>query len=80
VEALRETLSEIHASGCSIKDVETGLVDWYALHDGAEILLCWRFGEREVGFWHDLESGFAGRRPVAELDAAPEAPSPRPQH
>ena len=67
--ALREELAAVHETGCVIKDVEIGLVDWFAEQDGREILLCWRCGEKEVGFWHDLEAGYAGRRPVAELRA-----------
>jgi len=70
VEALREQVDEIHATGCTIKDIETGLVDWPGRHRNREILLCWRFGEKEVAFWHELDTGFAGRRPVSELDDA----------
>ncbi|HTE56040.1 MAG TPA: DUF2203 domain-containing protein [Kofleriaceae bacterium] len=68
VETLREQVDEIQTTGCIIKDIEVGLVDWLALHHGREVLLCWKYGEREVGWWHDLETGFAGRRPVSELD------------
>jgi hypothetical protein len=67
VEAASDTTEEIAALGCVIKDVELGLVDWPAWHDGRAVWLCWRLGEPEVGFWHDLDAGFAGRRPVAEL-------------
>lgn len=72
VETLKEELAAVQSTGCFIKDIEIGLVDWFAEREGQEILLCWRYGEPEVGFWHDLESGFAGRRPVSEL------PTPRP--
>lgn len=68
VETLREQVDEIQSTGCIIKDLEVGLVDWLAIHHGREVLLCWKYGEREVAFWHDLESGFAGRRPVSELE------------
>ena len=68
VETLREQVDEIQGTGCIIKDLEVGLVDWLAVHHGREVLLCWKYGEREVAFWHDLESGFAGRRPVSELE------------
>jgi hypothetical protein len=67
VETLREQVDEIQGTGCIIKDIEVGLVDWYALHHGREVLLCWKYGEPEVGWWHDLDAGFAGRRPVSEL-------------
>lgn len=74
VEMLKDDLALVSATGCMIKDVETGLVDWLAKKDGDDILLCWRFGEREIAFWHDVESGFAGRRPISEL--APELRAP----
>ena len=48
--------------GAVVKDVDTGLVDFPAVHRGQDVLLCWRLGEDEVGHWHDLESGFAGRQ------------------
>lgn len=70
VETLREHVEEIHETGCIIKDIETGLVDWYSLHDGREVFLCWRYGEHEVAHWHELEGGFSGRRPVEELALA----------
>lgn len=70
VETLREQVDDIHATGCTIKDIETGLVDWPGRHDDREIMLCWQFGEREIGFWHELHDGFDGRRPVSELDEA----------
>jgi len=68
VEALREQIEAIQDTGCLIKDIEVGLVDWPALHQGREVLLCWKYGEPEVAFWHELHTGFAGRRPVSELD------------
>lgn len=67
VEALREQIEAIQETGCVIKDIEVGLVDWPALHQGREVLLCWKYGEPEVGFWHELTTGFAGRRPISEL-------------
>lgn len=67
LETLKEDLDAIHASGCLIKDIEIGLVDFLAKKDGAEIFLCWRYGEPEVAWWHPVEAGFAGRRPVTEL-------------
>jgi hypothetical protein len=82
VETLKEELSTVQSTGCMIKDIETGLVDWFAEKDGREVFLCWRFGEPEVGFWHDLDSGYGGRRPVSELAALtpPEPQAPRVLH
>jgi hypothetical protein len=53
---------EIQDLGAVVKDVDTGLVDFPAVHRGRDVLLCWRLGEDDVGHWHELESGFAGRR------------------
>jgi hypothetical protein len=71
LDVLKETVAEIQACGCQIKDLETGLVDWYAEAPGREVLLCWKFGEKEVAFFHELDAGFPGRRPIAELPATP---------
>ena len=58
------TLVQINAWGIVIKDVDTGLVDFPHLRNGNEVYLCWRLGEPEVGYWHDIDSGFAGRQPL----------------
>ena len=47
-----------------LREVSTGLVDFPTLMDGEEAYLCWRLGEPEVAYWHPLDSGFAGRRPL----------------
>ena len=52
----------IHSRGAIVKDIDEGLVDFPAVREGAEILLCWRLGEDEVAHWHGLEEGFAGRK------------------
>ena len=70
VETLKSDLATVGELGCSIKDLDIGLVDWLARNGDRDIYLCWRFGEREVAFFHDLDAGFAGRRPVAELRPA----------
>lgn len=50
-----------------LRDIETGLVDFPALVSGRAVWLCWRLGEAEVAWWHELSAGVAGRRPIAEL-------------
>jgi hypothetical protein len=64
------TVQEIQGLGAVVKDVDSGLVDFPSVHRGRDVLLCWRVGEAEVGHWHDLESGFAGRQelPFPETD------------
>lgn len=46
-----------------VKDLERGLVDFPAIVAGREVFLCWEEGEEKVRFWHDLDAGYAGRRP-----------------
>jgi hypothetical protein len=65
-EALSDEIDRVRHLGGEVKDVETGLVDFPSTRRGEEILLCWRLGEKKVGFWHSLDSGFAGRRPIDE--------------
>jgi hypothetical protein len=64
VEELDAVVQEIEASGAHLKDVQLGLVDFPAEKDGEVVYLCWQFGEPEVGFWHRMEDGFAGRKPL----------------
>ena len=67
IEALRVDVHALHDAGCLIKDIDEGIVDWRASRRGCDVLLCWKLGEKEVGFWHDPEAGFSGRRPISEL-------------
>ncbi len=63
---LQEGLREMESWGCIVKDLNLGLVDFPALRGTERVLLCWRLGEPEVRFWHGLEEGFAGRKPLRE--------------
>lgn len=64
-------VERVNSLGCLVKDVETGLVDFYALEDGEPIFLCWQFGEPAVTHWHGLEEGFAGRKPIEGISVEP---------
>jgi hypothetical protein len=57
-------VNAIHERGAIVKSADDGLVDFPAVRDGEEILLCWRLGEDDVAFWHPLDEGFAGRKPI----------------
>jgi hypothetical protein len=57
-------LSELEAVDIVVRDVDSGLVDFPSLRGGEEIYLCWLVGEEEIAFWHHLDAGFAGRRPL----------------
>jgi hypothetical protein len=61
---LAKTIDDIVAHGVEIKDVDDGLIDFPALRHGETVLLCWKLGEDEVAFWHGVDEGFAGRRPL----------------
>ena len=63
-EEVNEAVARIHEAGCQIKDLRMGLVDFPTMYRGNEVLLCWRFGEDAIRFWHDLEEGFRGRKPI----------------
>ncbi len=56
---------ELEKLGVELKDYYTGLIDFRHLRDGKEVYLCWRLGEPEVAHWHELNSGFSGRRELA---------------
>lgn len=61
---MNEELDWFNHRQISVKDVEQGLVDFPAVIDGREVLLCWKDPESEVAFWHTLEAGFPGRKPL----------------
>jgi hypothetical protein len=63
---LRESMLEFREREIVLRDLDRGLVDFPSLRDGREIYLCWEEGEPEIGFWHEPEAGFAGRRPLAD--------------
>ena len=63
-EKLVEAAGELTDLGVELKGLDPGLVDFPALKDGEIVYLCWRDGEDRIDFWHPLETGFAGRRPV----------------
>ena len=65
---LSQLLDELHQVGVELKDFETGLLDFPAMHEGREIYLCWRRGEQCVHAWHELDAGFAGRQAVSLLE------------
>jgi hypothetical protein len=61
---LAKLADEIAAHGAQVKDLDSGLIDFPALRDGETVLLCWQLGEDEIGWWHGVDDGFAGRRPL----------------
>jgi len=66
-ERLDDLVHAIHRTGALLKDLNTGLVDFPALRGDQEVYLCWKHGEPGVLFWHEIEAGFAGRRPIRDF-------------
>ena len=62
--AIEALAQKIKSHGCIIKDLNAGLIDFLSIRGDREVYLCWRFGEPQVAFYHELHSGFAGRQPV----------------
>jgi len=62
---VRALLAELQGLGIVVRDIDRGLIDFPAIRDGREVYLCWELDEGDVAFWHELESGFRGRRPLA---------------
>jgi hypothetical protein len=63
-EALKSAVEKIQEYGCVIKDLDIGLVDFPTLFRGQEVYLCWKMGESGIGYWHGVDEGFAGRKPI----------------
>jgi hypothetical protein len=64
VAGIARCVARIHEAGALVKDLDQGLVDFPARREGEDVLLCWRLGEDEIGYWHGLEEGFSGRKPL----------------
>lgn len=67
IDQMAAGVARIDALGLTLRDIERGLVDFPALVSGRQVWLCWQYGEASIGWWHDLETGFDGRRPLVEL-------------
>ena len=63
-DAIAACAERINAAGAQIKSLEEGLLDFPSRRDDELVLLCWKLGEGEIEYWHGLEEGFAGRKPL----------------
>jgi hypothetical protein len=61
---LRDTLTALQERGCLVKDLDAGLLDFPTQLRGEEVYLCWKLGEATIAFWHGLNDGFGGRKPI----------------
>jgi len=73
-DSLQGALEKIQSTGCVVKDLDVGLLDFPAVIDNEEVYLCWRLGEERIRFWHRQDEGFAGRKPIQPGDTGPENP------
>jgi hypothetical protein len=67
VDQMQATVARIDGWGITLRDIDTGLIDFPALVNGRQVWLCWQLGEGPVEWWHELDTGFSGRRPLIEL-------------
>lgn len=67
VAEMEAAVRQIEAWEVTLRDIGSGLVDFPALASGRPIWLCWRLGEGDIAWWHELTTGIAGRTPLAEL-------------
>ncbi len=63
---IKDTLAEIDAIGVQVKDLDIGLLDFPCVVGDEVVLLCWKYGEEKIEFWHGMEEGFQGRKPIDE--------------
>ena len=57
-------IHQILNTGVQIKDINIGLLDFPAIRNGREVYLCWKHGEDDIAFWHEVDAGFAGRQSI----------------
>jgi hypothetical protein len=74
VESLRAALEKIQATGCVVKDLDAGLLDFPSMIGDEEVYLCWRLGEERIRFWHRQDEGFSSRKPIQPGDTGPNNP------
>jgi len=63
---LQKFIDELRELGAELKDPVSGLIDFLTLVEGREAYLCWKLGEDDIGYWHELNAGFQGRQSVFE--------------
>ena len=71
VAAIREALGKIEQAGCVVKDLDVGLVDFPSVVNDEQVYLCWKLGEERIRYWHRMDEGFTGRKPLGPADASP---------
>jgi hypothetical protein len=67
IDQMQAAVERLDGWDITLRDIETGLIDFPALVNGRQVWLCWLLGEDDVAWWHELSTGLAGRRPLADL-------------
>ncbi|MEX0683443.1 MAG: DUF2203 domain-containing protein [Dehalococcoidia bacterium] len=62
--ALNVLIARVNQLGAEVKDIEMGLIDFRGERGGREVYLCWKLGEERIGWWHELDTGYASREPL----------------
>jgi hypothetical protein len=70
-ETLKSALNRILETGCVIKDLDVGLLDFPAVINNQDVYLCWKLGEDRIRFYHRQDEGFSGRKPLDPRDLGP---------
>ena len=74
ISQIKDALDRIHSTGCVVKDLGAGLLDFPAILKNEEVYLCWRVGEDRIRFYHRQDEGFSGRKPIDPEDTGPKHP------
>lgn len=62
-----DIIDKLEKLGCILRDIDLGLVDFLSMYKDREICLCYRVDENKISYWHNLEDGYEGRKPLKEL-------------
>jgi hypothetical protein len=65
-DGIRDAIAALTRIGVVVKDLDAGLIDFPAEREGRRVFLCWQLGEDRVAYWHGLDEGFAGRKPLGD--------------
>ena len=66
LQEIKDAIAEINSIGVQVKDLDIGLLDFPCTVEDEVVLLCWKYGEEKIQYWHGLEEGFKGRKPIDE--------------
>ena len=63
-----KSINRLNDLGVVVKDLDEGLVDFFFNFEGRDVLLCWKLGERKIDHWHEIDTGFPGRKKIIDLE------------